>query len=135
MVPEAARVAEEYAHVAERFVNSAAGFHNLVGILEDAHEMHFAKMKGRYVLTGQVRASLTNESAPGAIRQVHNGELRFGTRVEHARYLTMAPRDAENFQIDKGASGHGRSAVVVDSKKTQRDVAKSLLKWIVEPAD
>ena len=133
-IPPTDEVAETYHDVAERFQHSKRGFAKMVDILEDAHERHFRRLRGRYVLTGATRASLTG-TAPGAIRLIEDGQLKFGTEVWYAHFLTKAPKDYEGGQIGKDESGKGRSAVVVFPKSTHKQISKALLDWIMEAAE
>jgi hypothetical protein len=132
VAPAAPKVAKDYHDLGERFGNQEGGFERVNRTLEEAHRLHFRRLRGRYVRTGAVRASLTQSNANGAIRTIHANELKFGTRVEHARYLTKSPRDPEGGQIRKGDSGKGRSAVVVFPRRVQREVVRELTDWIME---
>lgn len=124
-------IADDYDEVGFRAKHLAPAFAETFEMLEADERAHFRKMKGRYVLTGETIASLTQPTANGAIREAHATGAAFGTRVLQAHYLTKSPHDAENEQIVKH-NGH-RSAVLVSKAKTRRRIAKHLLKHIAAP--
>jgi hypothetical protein len=123
-------VADAYEGVGHRANRLQPAFEEVMGLLEKDERKHFEKMRGRYVLTGATRESLTQRDARGAIRSIHAGGLAFGTRVVQAHYLTKSPRDPENQQISKH-NGHGRSAVLVFKKGTKRKASQLILRHIV----
>ena len=119
--------------VADRARTPRGAFQNVLNYLEDVHEDHFTRLRGRYVLTGATKASLTRNFAPGAIRSIHGDGAVFGTSVEQAHYLTMAPRDPRNGQVRKPNRPDLKSAVLVFPPRAQRRVAEMILEHIVEP--
>jgi len=123
---------EAFDNVAERCLDHPEGYALVADILEQAHERHFARLRGRYILTGETKASLTGTS-PGSIRDIQGTSLKFGTRVRHARFLTKSPKDPEYGQVRKGNKGKGRSAVVVKPRGTDKKVAKAIAGFIAEP--
>lgn len=91
----------------------AAGL--LFSILEAGEQRHFSSLRGRYVLTGATRDSLTSRSANGAIREAHAGELTFGTSIDYAQYLRRKKK----------------SAVLVLKPKEKKRASSELLDFIV----
>lgn len=123
-------IARHYDEVVERVLDPDPVFRRVFDLLEGTHEQHFARLKGRYVLTGATKASLTSD-APGAIRNVHNGGATFGTAVPQAHYLTKAPKDPSNGQIRKH-NGY-LSAVMVLPQRTQKRIAQLIADFVAEP--
>jgi hypothetical protein len=129
---DAHRVAHNLHEVADRAWDHSDAYRDVMDLMESAHERAFAALKGRYVLTGATKASLTGQGA-GSIRRIHNQGLAFGSSVEQASYITMAPRDAELFQIRKPRRPDLRSAVVVAPPEVTSRVADLIGHYIVEP--
>jgi hypothetical protein len=129
---DAPEIAQHYDEVGARAEDAHRAFDDVLTLLEDTHAAHFDKLRGRYVLTGATRASLTQRSAAGAIRQAHAGGALFGTQVEQAHYLTKAPRDPDNGQVEKH-NGKGLSAVLVLSRVTKKRIAEIVTDFIAEP--
>jgi hypothetical protein len=127
----AEEIATDFDQVGHRARFPEPVFKRVFRILEAAHKRHFDLLKGRYVLTGATKASLTDMGAPGAIRNLHSGGLTFGTHVPQAHYLTKSPHDPEHGQIRKH-NGY-LSAVMVMSEETQNLIAGTILKYLVEP--
>ncbi len=125
-------VAAHYAEIARRAEQLKPAFEKIKKILEDAHSEHFDAMRGRYVLTGETRSSLTERDAFGAIREIHAGGMTFGTSIEQAHYLTKAPRDVDDGQVVRDAEGH-LSAVLVLTWATSDDIARTLIHYLAEP--
>lgn len=57
---------------------------SVFGVLEAEAGKAFAG--GKYVRTGALRASLTSMTAPGAVRTLTPGSLKFGTSIWYAKY-------------------------------------------------
>jgi hypothetical protein len=53
--------------------------------LEEGEARIFVRLHGRMVKSGDLRASLTERSAPGAVRRVGHEDIEFGTSVWYAR--------------------------------------------------
>jgi hypothetical protein len=123
-------IADEYAEVGFRAQHLAPAFQEALKLLERDEALHFRRMRGRYVLTGQTIESLTLPDGAGAIREVHSGRAVFGTRVPQAHYLTKSPHDPENEQVLKH-NGH-RSAVLVSKAKTRKAIARQVLDHMTE---
>lgn len=126
-------VAKAYYDVAIRCEHNEMAFDEVMKVMEETEREHFAKMKGRYILTRATIESLTQRNGAGAIREAHGDSFAFGSRVEQAHYLTKAPRDVENSQVEKGTSGKGRSAVLVFPELAKTRIADALADFIVEP--
>lgn len=54
--------------------------------LETGEDRLFGRLKGRYVQTGDLKRSLTEAHANGAIRRIHRDELVFGSSLPYAIY-------------------------------------------------
>lgn len=80
--------------IAERMRDAKPAFELVEKILEAGEERHFNSLKGRYVLTGALKESLTNGDANGAIREAHADELEFGTSIYYARFLRRKKKSA-----------------------------------------
>lgn len=124
------RVAAAYGDVGEAVEHAEPAFEEIVGMLEAEEARHFRLMRGRYVLTGQTEASLTQPDARDAIRRVHGDSLVFGTSVYYARFLAKSRRDRENFQIE---DRKGRSAVLVLRPVAVRRAAQVLVDHCARP--
>jgi hypothetical protein len=128
----AREVADSYFDVGEAIADLRPAFREAFRLLEADEVEHFAKMRGRYILTGATMRSLTRRRAAGAIREAHGTNAAFGTRVLHAHYLTKSPYDVENDQVSKH-NGHGRSAVLVSKPATRRAIADLVLEHVARP--
>jgi hypothetical protein len=80
--------------IAERMKDAKPAFELVEKILESGEERHFNSLKGRYVDTGALKASLTDGNANGAIREAHADELTFGTSIYYARFLRRRRKSA-----------------------------------------
>jgi hypothetical protein len=133
VIPPGQVIGEQFHQAANRARKPAYG--RVLTLLERIHAVHFARLDGRYVLTGRTMASLTRSNAYGAIRRGARGgpELRFGSRVWYAHFLTKSPHDPAFGQLRKEPPGEGLSAVLVMPKGTKKKVAKILGDYIMEP--
>lgn len=101
-----------------RMVNARPAYDEVAGILEEGERRHFGRLRGRYVDTGELMASLTQPNANGAIRDAHADELIFGTEVYYAKYLRKGKK----------------SAVLVLLPKERKTAARTILDYIVHGA-
>jgi hypothetical protein len=123
--PDALLVGEHAADLADPFREAAT-------YLEQLHRSGFSRLRGRYVLTGATRASLTGPGA-GAIRDADAQGLVFGTSVWYSHFLTKAPRDPNLGQVPKDPPGEGRHAVLFFPRSAQKRIQNMLLGYITEP--
>jgi hypothetical protein len=130
--PDALRVAHDFEQVGERCTDLRRPFREVAELMENVHQRGFARLRGRYVLTGATKASLTGPGA-GAIRNANRDGLVFGTSVWYSHFLTKAPRDANLGQIPKDPPGKGKYAVLFFPDSVQREVPRMLLDYIVDP--
>jgi hypothetical protein len=79
----ATQVELELAQVATNFVNLEDPFQKAFRAQERAQEEPFRS--GQLTDTGNLRASLTQPTANGAIREAHSLDAEFGTSVRYAR--------------------------------------------------
>lgn len=98
---------------------------------ERSHERHFRKMKGRYVDTGQTRASLTGRTDK-SIREIMDDRAVFGSRRPQSVWLTKRDEDVENYQLPKRRKGRGRYAVGVLDPRLPRKVRKVMADHILD---
>lgn len=84
----------DLAGVAGRMSNAQPAFTEIERILEAGEQRQFNRLHGKYVRTGATRASLTQPSANGAIRQAHADELIFGTSIWYAKFLRKKKKSA-----------------------------------------
>lgn len=129
---DAERVSRAYDAVAHNVRDLRPGFDRVMELMEDVHARHFRRLRGRYVLTGATKASLTQPVANGAIREMHFQSASFGTQVEQAHYLTKAPQDPNSGQVPKANRPDLKSAVLVFSRTTKKRVADVLLEHATE---
>lgn len=80
--------------VERRMRDARPAFEKVARILESGEQRHFNSLKGRYVDTGALKASLTQPNANGAIRKAHRDELEFGTSIFYARFLRRKKKSA-----------------------------------------
>lgn len=80
--------------ISVRMQNARPAFELVQEILQAGEERHFAGLRGRYVRTGALKASLTQPNANGAIREAHADELVFGTSIYYARFLRRKKKSA-----------------------------------------
>lgn len=123
--------ARAYDDAADRARRMEPAWRKIFRLLERDELGHFRKMQRRYFLTGATKASLTQTSAPGAIRDVTDDVLRFGSGVEQAHYLTKSPHDVRNLQVPKKNRPDLLSAVLVLQPHTSAKAADILLDHVV----
>jgi hypothetical protein len=82
----AREIAARYAKIAHRAANPAEGLKDLTPALTQAESELFRSYGGKYVDTGELIASLTQEDASEAVREAHGEEFEFGTEVWYAKY-------------------------------------------------
>lgn len=80
--------------VEQRMIHAEPAFTRIERILEAGEQRQFNRLHGKYVRTGATRASLTQPTANGAIRQAHADELVFGTRIWYAKFLRKKKKSA-----------------------------------------
>lgn len=101
--------------VSRRMAHPEPAFKEVLKDLEEGEKRLFARYKGKYVDTGALMASLTQDSAEGAIREAHYDELVFGTSIIYAQYQRKGKK----------------SAVLVLQPKTRREASKKVLDYVV----
>jgi 2-keto-4-pentenoate hydratase len=69
--PDALRVAHDYEQVGERCTDLKRPFREAADLLEHVHERGFARLRGRYVLTGATRSA--TPAAPGSCSARRSG--------------------------------------------------------------
>lgn len=72
--------------VAIRFRNAMPAFQLIQEILESGEKRIFKNLRGKYVDTGDLMASLTQPTADGTIREAHAAGVDFGTDIWYARF-------------------------------------------------
>ena len=102
--------------VARRLVNLIPAWRRVETELELGHRRHFDRLRGRYVRTGDLRASLTEAHANGSIREHHDDELIFGTSIFYAKFQRKGKK----------------SAVVVLQPLVRRRASQIILEHVVE---
>jgi hypothetical protein len=118
----ARKAAAHYAQIAHRAGNPAEGLKELTPELERAERELFGSYGGKYVDTGDLMASLTQEDASGALREAHGEEFTFGTDVWYAVY-----------QGTRGPGMHQHpSAVLRMPEMVRRTAAEAAVRYIVE---
>lgn len=125
--------ADRLGGVADRLKEAHGAWGNVETVLEAGHERHFKRLRGRYVRTGRLRDSLTGVS-PHSIREVHadGAGLDFGTSVFYARFLTKRRKDPNDGQ-QRARRRKGKSAVLVMTPATRKQVSRSVLDFLTEP--
>jgi hypothetical protein len=89
----AGKAAHELALISHRMIHLEPAKEPIMKVFEAGELRHFNRLRGRYVLTGATKASLT-EGGPDAIREAHGDEFTFGTSVFYARFLRKGRRSA-----------------------------------------
>lgn len=86
----AGKVSRDLMLLRDRLANMSFGeaLQAEVSILEQSERDLFNSFMGKYQLTGDLMASLTQSSANGAIRRWHGPVLEFGTSIFYARFQT-----------------------------------------------
>lgn len=100
--------------ISARMKNARPAFDEVAGVLEEGEQRHFARLRGKYVDSGALLASLTQPSANDAIRDAHADELVFGSSLYYAKYLRKGKK----------------SAVLVLLPKERKTAAKTILDYI-----
>lgn len=80
--------------IAERMLNARPAWEAIEQILEKGEERIFDRWKGRYVLTGALKESLTQKDATDALRRAHAEQLEFGTTVWYAHFQKVRKKSA-----------------------------------------
>lgn len=88
------KAAHELALISHRMIHLEPAKLPIMKVFEAGELRHFNRLRGRYVLTGATKASLTEDSGPDAIRKAHGDEFIFGTSVFYARFLRKGRRSA-----------------------------------------
>jgi hypothetical protein len=130
-VPPVEVIAAKFDEVGDNAQNLEPPFEDALDMLERIHTTHFARLGGRYVRTGDTKASLT-KGGPGAIREADRNSAQFGTSIWYAHFLSKAPKDPEFGQVDKGRKNL-RFAVLVMPPGTEEKISQMLLGHLVEP--
>lgn len=102
--------------IAERLMAQEPAFSEVMGVLEEGERRIFEAWHGKYVDTGALRDSLTLPDADGALREIHNDGVDFGTLIPYAVYQ----RD------------NGRSAIMRFDDAEIAEITAILLRYIVE---
>jgi hypothetical protein len=109
--------------ISYRMRNAAPAFRDVIPTMERAEMRLFARLRGRYVDTGRLLASLTTSVSPNAIRDVGDDELIFGTSVYYARFL----------RAGKYGKRRGRKSAVLNLLPRERkQVAATILDYILD---
>jgi hypothetical protein len=77
--------------ISDRLEDMAPLFEREITRLQESEVAHFAALGGRFVRTGALRASLTTQAAPGAIRRVEAHHLEFGSAIYYAPFQVEHP--------------------------------------------
>jgi hypothetical protein len=110
-------VAERYEGIERRLGDLVPGWVHVAQRREEGEKRLFDFYHGRFVETGALKKSLTEEGAEGAIREIHGEQLLFGTSIEYAVYLpgdaVLGLSEHERHDVDELMLGHvtGRLAV------------------------
>jgi len=87
--------------------------------------------RGKYVRTGALRASLTQDTAAGAIRVTEPGGLKFGTSVWYAPFQVVHPGPV----TPKGGlrrKGHTSAVLKRLRPAERRNLAEDVGNWILK---
>jgi hypothetical protein len=82
-----------FAGIGRRLLDMRPAWRNVERVLEEGESRHFDRQRGRYVRTGDLRASLTH-NVDGAIREAHANELVFGTSLYYAKFQRRGKKSA-----------------------------------------
>lgn len=129
-VVDAQKTSEHYDEVADRLSNAKPAFSDVLDILEEGERRHFARLRGKYVRTGALMASLTQPHANQAIREAHADYLVFGTSVYYAQFQTASRKARATGLVTKQK---GKSAVLVLQPKAKKAASQAILDYVVEP--
>jgi hypothetical protein len=111
------KVEHDLLGISRRADNLSPVFRKEMRMLERREMVMFA---GKYVDTGRLRASLTQESAPGAVREILPNGFKFGSSIWYGKYQVVNPGpETENGGLRR--AGH-ESAVM--HKLSQSDCRK-----------
>lgn len=82
------KIKNDLTDLIDRLVTPGAIFDAEFSILEEAERTIFAAHGGKYVMSGDLKNSLTERDATGAIRRGHGayGIVEFGTSIWYARF-------------------------------------------------
>jgi len=128
-VHDAEKTSGNYDEVSRRLRNAKPAFSEVLDILEEGEQRHFARLHGKYVRTGALMASLTQPTANAAIREAHGDGLVFGTSTYYAKFLTKERRSTTG-EVTKQK---GKSAVLVLQPKAKKAASQVILDFALEP--
>lgn len=132
-VVDATKTSERYEEASRRLVHAKPAFSEVLDILEEGEQRHFARLRGKYVRTGRLMASLTQPTANDAIRELHGGDgLTFGTSVYYAQFQTASRKARATGLVTKQK---GKSAVLVLQPKAKKAASQAILDFVTEPFD
>ena len=129
-VHDAEKTSGNYDEVSRRLRNAKPAFSEVLDILEEGEQRHFARLHGKYVRTGALMASLTQPTANAAIREAHGDGLVFGTSTYYAKFLTKERRSRTTGEVTKQK---GKSAVLVLQPKAKKAASQVILDFALEP--
>jgi hypothetical protein len=113
-----AATVERYEGVEHRASDLVPGWVRVSHRLEEGEKRLFDFYNGRFVDTGDLMQSLTEDSADGALREMHGDQLLFGSLLEYAVYLpgdaVLGLSDAERRDVDGLMLGHVTGVVHAD---------------------
>lgn len=98
MIDMTAKVSTRIADMGNRAAHAKPAMHRIVRVLETGERALWARSGGKKwpphpdgtpagVKSGALRDSLTRDDAPGAVREVHEDHLVFGTTVWYSRFM------------------------------------------------
>jgi len=131
-VVDAQKTSENYDEVSRRLTNAKPAFSEVLDILEEGERRHFARLRGKYVRTGELMASLTQPAANDAIREAHGDGLVFGTSTYYAQFQTASRKARATGLVTKQK---GKSAVLVLQPKAKKAASQAILDFALEPFD
>lgn len=120
--------------VEHRLRSGREAWEDVMEVLEDSEMEFFIRQRGRYIDTGRLAKSLTEQNGADVIRDIHGDGLGldFGTSVFYAKFLTKKRRDPPAGQV-RGRKRKGKSAVLVLTASARKQAVKVVLDYVMGP--
>lgn len=103
-----------------------------MSILEEGERDLFEALGGKYVQSGDLRGSLTESSAMGAIREAHGQTLSFGSSIWYAHFQRRIGGPSGK---PRGRKRVGRSQVLQASRVERAAVREAVLAYVMRGGD
>lgn len=109
---------------ARRMVLPEPALEAAVKIIEAGEEELFAKLGGKFIRTGALRASLTQSDARGAIRRSHGEYIEVGSSIWYAHFQKKIGGPSGK---PRGRKRVGKTSLVLKVSKVNRALVRQVV--------